>query len=28
MLAKGVSKRYQSAAQAIKDIQTCMATLG
>ena len=28
MLAKGVSRRYQSAAQAIKDIQTCMATLG
>ena len=28
MLAKGVSKRYQSAAQVIRDIQSCQATLG
>ena len=27
MLAKGVSKRYQSAAQVIKDIQSCQTTL-
>jgi serine/threonine-protein kinase len=27
MLAKGVSKRYQSAAQVIKDVQTCLDTL-
>ena len=27
LLAKGVSKRYQSAAQVIKDVQICMDTL-
>ena len=28
LLAKGVSKRYQTAAMVIKDIQVCMETLG
>ena len=28
LLAKGVSKRYQTAAMVIKDIQACLETLG